>query len=66
MKHAHKYEPIYHPGLTSEAKELGMKAAEIKKCTVCQKEMTFVLTKNEKWIPLFEDKEPDTQDILLA
>ncbi len=65
MKHKHRYEAIYHPALTSKTMALGIKAAEIRKCATCQKEMTFVLTK-DGWFPLFEDKESDKQDILLA
>lgn len=46
-------------------KALGIKAAEIRKCKTCQVEMTFVLTK-DGWVQLFEDKEPDERDVLLA
>lgn len=65
MKHRHEYESVYHPALTLEAKALGIKAAEIRKCKTCQKETVFVLTKNE-WFPLFEDQESEERDILLA
>jgi hypothetical protein len=65
MKHKHDYEPVYHPSLTPEARELGIRAAEIRKCKTCQKETPFVLTKAD-WFPLFEDREYDERDILLA
>jgi len=65
MKHRHEYESIYHPSPTAEAKALGITSAEIRKCTVCRKEMTFVLTKGQ-WVPLFEDGESGEKDILLA
>lgn len=65
MKHRHEYESVYHPIPTPEAKALGIKAAEIRKCKTCQKEMTVVLTKDE-WFPLFEDQESGERDILLA
>jgi hypothetical protein len=32
MKHRHEYEAVYHPGLSSAAKTLGIKAAEMRKC----------------------------------
>jgi hypothetical protein len=66
MKHVHKYEAIYHPGLSGEAMDLGIKAAEIRRCETCKKEMTFIFTKKDKWIPLFKDEEVSQQDILLA
>lgn len=65
MKHRHEYESIYHPSPTTEAKALGIAAVEIRKCTVCHEEMTFVLTKSQ-WFPLFEDRESEDKDILLA
>ena len=64
-KHRHEYESIYHPSPSAEAKALGIKAAEIRKCKICQKEMVFVLTKNE-WFPLFEDQAFEEQGVLLA
>ena len=45
MKHIHKYTSVSHPGLTSEAMSLGIKAAEIRRCESCKKEMTFIQTK---------------------
>jgi len=66
MKHIHKYETISHHGISSELMELGIQAAEIRKCTKCQKEITFLLTKKGQWVPLFADREADEQDILLA
>lgn len=66
MKHIHKYMSVYHPGLTPEALSLGIKAAEIRKCESCKKEMTFVQTKKDTWVPLFKDEAADEQNILLA
>jgi hypothetical protein len=63
--HTHKYETINRPNVTPEIAVLGIKAAEIRKCDSCQKEMPFVFTK-EGWFPLFEDLEVDEKDILLA
>lgn len=65
MKHRHEYESVYHPSPTVEAKALGITSAEIRKCAVCQKEMTFVFTKGQ-WFPLFEEGESGEKDILLA
>lgn len=65
MTHRHEYEPSYHPALTPEAKALGIKAAEIRKCKSCGHEMTFIFIKSD-WVPLFEEKEADERDILLA
>ena len=66
MKHVHKYETISHHGITSELMDLGIKAAEIRKCKKCQHEMPFVLTPKGGWVPLFDDREADDQDILMA
>lgn len=63
--HRHDYEPVFHPTLTPRARELGIKAAEVRKCKSCQREMPFVSTDGE-WFPLFEDREYDERDILLA
>lgn len=65
MKHRHEYETIYHPGLSSAAKTLGIKAAEMRRCKTCQKEMPFVMIKKE-WVPLFDDPESVDQGILMA
>lgn len=65
MKHRHDFEIIYHPSLTPEAAALGIKGAEVRKCITCQKELTFIQTK-DGWFPLFQDTESDKQDILLA
>lgn len=65
MKHKHEFEAVYHPTPTAEAKALGVKSAEIRKCKTCDKEMIFVLAKN-KWFPLFEYQEPEEQGVLLA
>jgi hypothetical protein len=65
MKHRHEYETVYRPGVSSEVGALGIKAAELRKCKTCDKEMTFVRIGDE-WVPLFEEKEAGEQDILLA
>lgn len=65
MKHRHKYETVTHHGITSELMELGIQAAEVRKCVKCEKEMPFVLTK-KGWFPLFTEREADEKDILLA
>ena len=66
MKHRHKYEPISHPNISSELKEIGILAAEVRKCQTCQKEVTFLQTRDGKWVPLFAESETGEQDILLA
>ncbi len=66
MKHIHKYEPVSHHGIRSELIELGLQAAEIRRCSKCHKEMTFVQTKKGEWIPLIDERETDEQDILMA
>lgn len=65
MQCKHEYEAYYHPAASKKAKELGIKAVELRRCTKCEREMTFVRTDSE-WIPLFEYKEGDEQDILMA
>lgn len=66
MKHIHKYEPVLHPTPSADAMSIGIKAVEIRRCQACQKEATFIQTKQNQWIPLFRDEEADEQDILLA
>ncbi len=66
MKHIHKYEVIAHYGIPSDLMDKGIAAAEMRRCTVCQKEMPFVQTEDGKWLPLFEERDRDEQDILLA
>lgn len=65
MTHKHEYEISFRPSISQEAGEMGIKAAEMRKCKSCGKEMTFVLL-GEDWIPLFDEKERDERDILLA
>jgi len=65
MRHKHDFESIYHPTPSSEVKDHGILAVEIRKCKGCQEEVPFVLI-NHKWLPLFEDKGSGGQDILLA
>jgi hypothetical protein len=66
MKHAHKYESFSHHGISSELMELGIEAAETRKCGKCGKEMPFLLTRKSGWIQLFRESESDEKDILLA
>lgn len=66
MKHRHKYEPISHPNISSELKEIGVLAAEVRKCLTCDNEVTFLQTRHGKWVPLFADIESGEKDILLA
>mgnify|MGYP006269931339 CR=1 FL=1 len=65
MKHIHQYETAHRPTLTEQVEEHGIKAAEMRRCRVCEKQMPFVLTK-QGWFPLFEDREVDEKEILLA
>jgi|GEM_PF-820296 hypothetical protein len=64
-EHKHQYEPEYHPGVSSQARALGIRAIEVRRCKLCQKQMVFVQVDNE-WLPLFEDRELSAEDILLA
>jgi len=66
MNHVHKYESVSHHGISTELMEFGIKAAEIRKCKKCGKEMPFLLTKRGDWVALFAEGETDQQDILLA
>ncbi len=66
MKHVHRYETEAHLGINPELNELGIQSAEIRKCRVCHKEITFVQTRKGDWLPLLDDREADEQDILLA
>jgi hypothetical protein len=65
MKHKHDFESVYHPNPSSEVKDHGILAVEIRKCKGCHKEIPFVLIKN-RWLPLFEDEGSGDQEILLA
>jgi len=65
MKHRHEYEAVYHPNLSAEAKTVGLRAVEMRRCKTCLKEMPFIMIKKE-WFPLFEDPESGDQGILLA
>jgi hypothetical protein len=66
MLHKHKYETFYHPTVSSEAMELGIKGIEVRRCSICNKEMPFLLIKGNKWIPLFKEEKAHDEDILLA
>lgn len=66
MNHEHSYEPLSHHGITSEVMELGIHAAEVRKCAACGKQAVFVQTKKGKWVPLFDEREAEGKDILMA
>ncbi len=66
MKHVHQYETVSHHVVRQELIEHGIQTAEMRKCTECHREMPFVRTKKGDWLPLFEDREQDTHDILMA
>ncbi|MCI0468501.1 MAG: hypothetical protein L0Y62_00365 [Nitrospirae bacterium] len=65
MKHKHEYEPVFHPTPSLKAKEIGIKAIEIRRCKTCQRELIFISSKGENF-PLYEDKDTSEQDILMA
>ncbi len=65
MEHRHEYETASRPAVSPEARELGVRGTELRKCKTCGKVMPFVLIQ-ENWIPLFEDIETGEKDILLA
>ncbi len=66
MDHIHKYESAFHHGISTELIEFGIKAAEIRRCQECGREMPFLLTRKGDWISLFSEIETDQKDILLA
>ncbi|MEW5745845.1 MAG: hypothetical protein AB1805_10480 [Nitrospirota bacterium] len=66
MKHEHHFEPVSHHGITSEVMDLGIHAAEIRKCTKCDKQAVFIQTKKGEWFPLFDERETEAKDILMA
>lgn len=66
MKHVHKYEALSHHGVTSEVMDLGIQAAEIRKCAKCGKQAVFVQTRKGKWVPLIDEQESEGKDVLLA
>lgn len=65
MNHVHDFKSVYHPTPSAELRALGIKAAEIRRCTACGKEMPFLLTARG-WMQVFEEKEQDNRDILFA
>ncbi|NJD56117.1 MAG: hypothetical protein FIA94_06890 [Nitrospirae bacterium] len=66
MKHVHKYDSLMHERVSAELANLGIEAAELRRCKECGKEMPFLMTKKGIWVQLFEEKGPEDQDILLA
>jgi hypothetical protein len=66
MDHKHTYETQSHHGVSPELMEIGVHAAEIRKCTVCGQEMPFLQIRKNQWVPLFFERQLDSQDILLA
>jgi len=65
MGHRHEYETVYRPVVTDEASNLGIRAAELRKCTTCGKVMAFIETR-EGWFPLYKESEREEQGILMA
>jgi hypothetical protein len=65
MKHVHEYESTYHRSPSPEAKALGIDAVEVKKCKTCSYETINIVTKKGAF-PLFEARDAEDQDILLA
>ena len=66
MKHIHKYEALLHQRVSPDLAKSGIEAAELRKCRECGKEMPFLLTKKGVWVQLFDEKDAEEQDILLA
>lgn len=66
MKHVHEYETVSHHGISPELMEMGIHAAEVRRCTTCHQEVPFLQIRKGLWVPLFYDREQDTQDILMA
>lgn len=65
-KHIHNFETITHHGVTNEAIENGIQAAEVRRCKKCQKEVLFLENRKGQWFPLFEEEESNEKEILLA
>lgn len=65
-RHTHNFETITHRGITDEARENGIQAAEIRSCKRCKLEAIFLMNKRGEWFPLFEGEEANERDILLA
>ncbi len=66
MKHTHKFEAISHHSVSPEVMDCGIQSAETRKCTKCEKQAIFVLTKKGQWVPLFEERKTGEKDILMA
>lgn len=64
-EHRHEYEAYYHPDVTQKARELGIRAVELRRCKTCGREMTFVRTDGD-WFPVFDYRDTREQDILMA
>jgi len=64
-EHRHEFEAYYHPDVSQKARELGVRAVELRKCRTCGRELTLVRTDGD-WFPLFIYRDADEQDILLA
>ena len=65
MSHRHEYETIERHAVSKEAVELGIKAAETRKCKGCGEETVFLLS-HDDWLPLYDKTTRSEQDILLA
>lgn len=64
-RHIHNFETVTHHGVSDEAIENGIQAAEVRRCKKCQKEVLFLENKKGRWFPLFEG-ESNESEILLA
>lgn len=65
-RHTHNFETITHRGITDEAMENGIQAAEVRRCKKCNHEALFLMNRKGHWFPLFEEEESNERDILLA
>lgn len=63
--HKHEFEAYYHPDVSPKARELGIRAVELRTCKTCGRQMTLLRT-NGDWFPLFTYRDTAEQDILMA
>jgi len=65
MAHKHEYETIERHAVSEEAGEIGIKAAETRKCSSCGEETIFLLS-HDTWLPLYDKTSRNEKDILMA
>lgn len=65
-RHIHTFETVTHHGVSDEARENGIQAAEVRRCKKCEKEVLFLENKKGLWFPLFEEEGSNEREILLA